>query len=742
VVYTTLEVPEMRKWPVFALLLGMGLFAPLSNLAQEPSKPEQQEQKIVIGTSEVVVDAIVRDKKGHLVKDLKASDFELSEDGVPQTIRSFRLIERGPSTGSTEAATPAAPRRPQDTSLLTEPDKIGVIALVFDRLSPDARAQAQKAALGYLSGGLTADDFIGVFGIDLSLRVLQTFTNSEQRVRAAIEKALSHSSSTYASSAEQINDIQQQQAQLGSQLDQASAAATAGGASAQGMASQIGAASIQQTFNQMIQDELEAFERLEHDQQGFATTNGLQSIIESMRRLPGRKEIILFSEGISIPPSVQDRFRTVIGEANRASVAIYTVDAAGLRTTSAQTLQGQSMTSLGTARINQTATGRDTTRAPLMRDLERNEDLIRQNPDSGLGQLAGETGGLFINNTNDLAPRLRRVEEDLHSHYVLTYASKNENYDGKFRQISLKINRPGLEVQTRKGYFGINTTYNSPVLPYEGPALAILSGDQHPNAFPSRAGAFSFPDQGRTSVVPVIVEVPTASLTFNSDNEKKAYNTDFSVVVLIKDESNHVVKKLSNQYLLTGPLDKLEPAKRGKVLFYREAVLEQGRYTVSSVVYDALSSKASTSPATTLLVPGSDSSKLRLSSLILIKSAERVKPGDQQGSNPFHFGEVVVYPNLGEPLHKSVSKDLAFFVTVYPAQGAAAPPKLSLELLEGGRSMGKTSLILPAPDQSGRIQYASAIPIEQLQPGDCELRVTVQDAQTTVARTERFTIQP
>jgi len=737
----------MRKWTAWIVLSGLGLFAPFSNLAQGPNKQEQQDQKIVIGTTEVVVDAVVRDKKGHLVKDLKVSDFELYEDGVPQTIRSFRLVQREPGTGtvSTEAvapeSTPATPRRPQDTSLLTEPDRVGVVALVFDRLSPEARAQAQKAALGYLGGGLTADDFVGVFGIDLSLRVLQTFTNNEQRVRAAIERALSHSSSSYASSAEQINDIQQQQAATDTQIAQSSQAAAAGGASAQGMASSIGAAAVQQAFNQMVQDSLEAFERLEHDQQGFATTNGLQSIIDSMRRLPGRKEIILFSEGISIPPSVQERFRSVISEANRASVAIYAVDAAGLRTTSAQTLQGQSMTGLGTQRMNQTATGRDTTRAPLMRDLERNEDLLRQNPDSGLGQLAAETGGFYINNTNDLGPRLRRVEEDLHSHYLLTYASKNDNYDGRFRQISLKIARPGLEVQTRKGYYAINATYSSPVLAYEGPALAILSGNQHPNAFPLHAGAFSFPEQGKNSVVPVIVEVPTAPLTFASDNDKKVYNTDFSVVVLIKDESQRVVRKLSNQYLLTGPLDRVDAAKRGKVLFYREAALDPGKYTVSAVVYDALSGKASTSPST-VTVPSFDASKLRLSSLILIKSAERLKPEDQKTSNPFHFGEIVVYPNLGEPLRKSVSKDLAFFLTVYPAPGAPSRPKRGLGILEGGRLLGKTAVNLPAPDQSGRIQYASAIPIEQMQPGECELRVTVQDAQTTVARSEHFTIQP
>ena len=47
---------------------------------------------------------------------------------------------------------------------------------------------------------------------------------------------------------------------------------------------------------------------MERDQQGYSTTNGLFAIISTLRRLPGRKSLILFSEGIAIPPAVQRLF--------------------------------------------------------------------------------------------------------------------------------------------------------------------------------------------------------------------------------------------------------------------------------------------------------------------------------------------------------------------------------------------------------------------------------------------------
>jgi VWFA-related protein len=716
-------------------------------LAQTAQNKEQQEEVVRVGSNEVVLDAVVRDKKGHAVRDLTASDFEVFEDGVRQDVTSFRLVTRGASEGGDKAAAgeskagaPSA-ATPNAATPGRGVERVGAAALVFDRLSPESRVRARQAALAYLGGGLTPQDLVGVFGIDLSLRVYQRFTNNEQLLRQAIERAGAQNSAPNVSRQQEIADASQTTAQLQSAADQTQAGAGQESSSASGMAS-TGATMMDLAAAEMTQRSLETFDMLERNQQGYATTNALLAVINSLAQLPGRKSLVLFSDGIAIPSDVENVFRTVISNANRAGVSIYAVDAAGLRALSADQAAGRSLAALGQQRLRQAGSPNEPG-TPMMRDMERNEDLMRSNPDTGLGQLAEQTGGFLVSNTNDPGQRLRAANEDLHAYYTLSYVPKNQNYDGHFRQINVKLTRPGLEVQTRKGYFAINADYASPVLDYEAPALALLSGGHSPDSFPVRAAAFSFPEPARPGLVPVVVEVPAGSVSFNVDAEKKTYRTDFSVVALVKDESQRVVRKLSNHYLLSGPLDKLEAAKRGAVLFYREAELPPGRYTVAAAVYDAPTGRAGIGTGAPVLVPAAASADApRLASVVIIDHAERSISLGETATTPFRFGEMIVYPNLGQPLRKSAVKEMALMLTVYAARGEKAAPKLTIEIAQGGRTLARGALPLPAPDDAGRIQYASTIPTGGLPTGDYQLVVTASDAHGTATRVEHFTIQP
>ena len=462
-----------------------------------------------------------------------------------------------------------------------------------------------------------------------------------------------------------------------------------------------------------------------------------------MRNLPGRKTIIFFSEGLALPPSVQLKFPAVISAANRANVSIYTIDSAGLRVESGTAEATRELNSLASQRLQQQARGNDRgTNGPFMKSLERNEDLLRFDPRGGLGELADETGGVLIHDTNDLSAGLRRINDDMRGYYLISYIPKNEDYNGRFRQISLKLSRPNLEVQTRKGYYAVEAVGQLPVLDYEAPAIAAARNARPlSNPFSFRAAAMSFPAPNRPGLTLLLGEAPMSAFNFAPAADKKTYSADFSVVALIKDRSGQVIQKLSRHYPLSGPIEQLDAARKGELLFYRETQLPPGSYTVELIGYDELAGKTSvrTSP---IEIASIDETKPRLSSVAVLKRAERLTPEEQKRDQPFHFGELLVYPNLSEPIPKSTTKQLAFFLTAWPARGSSAALQLAFEILQDGRSLGKSSAQLPAADDQGQIKYASSFPLNEFQPGVYELKVTVDDGKNRVSRSTRFTVAP
>jgi hypothetical protein len=252
-----------------------------------------------------------------------------------------------------------------------------------------------------------------------------------------------------------------------------------------------------------------------------------------------------------------------------------------------------------------------------------------------------------------------------------------------------------------------------------------------PNAFPVRTAALRFPESERPGLTPIVVELPTAGLTFEpSREEKSSYRSDFSVVVRLRDAAGTVMDKMSQRYQLQGPLEQIGRAKQGEVIFYRETDLPPGVYSMETVVLDALSKKASVRFAT-VEKPPVDTGRLRLSTLVVVRRGERVSEADRTAGNPLFVGDTLLYPNLGTPLTAGVDKELPFYFTAYLGAGGNATARL--EVLQNAKPLAAVPLELAQPDAARRIQQVSRIPIDQLAPGSYELRVTV--TQGTVAAT-------
>ncbi len=323
----------------------------------------------------------------------------------------------------------------------------------------------------------------------------------------------------------------------------------------------------------------------------------------------------------------------------------------------------------------------------------------------------------------------------MNGYYFLTYVPKNKDYDGRFRHISVKVARPNIEVQSRQGYYAVESVGELPMLDYEAPAIAAAR-NWNPGSKQSalRSTARSYPVPGRDGLTLILAEARLAGFKFISNGTN--YNADFSIVALVRDESDRIVQKLSQHYGLTGNVNDLEAAKKGDVLFYREAQLPPGKCRVQLVAYDAASGAVNVS-TTPLEISSIDPNKPRLSSVAVLKRAERLTSSEQQRDQPLHFGELLVYPNLGERIS---AKQLAYFFTAWPPKCATKSMHMTLEILQNNRPLGKTSGELPPADEHGQIKYAGSFGIDKFQAGEFELRVTVSDGQNSVTRSTTFII--
>ena len=724
------------------VLIATTSVSPTLLRAQTPTT-QDQDDVIRVRSNEVRLDVVVKDKKGRPIRDLKQSDFEILEDGVAQKVESFSFVTRGAMPATSEAKD-----KPAETTgpvIITTPGRRSaptVTALVFDRLSPEARSLARKAGFAYAQEGMANGGFTGVFGIDQALRTVQPFTDNAQLVKDAVERVTGTVISTYDSGAAKMRDNNERSTSLDQQMSNSVETASLAGAARDGAGAaaaggEAGQAAVQQKLVEMQNQMLDHYERLERDQQGFATINALLAVISPMQNLPGRKTIIFFSEGLKLPPNVQQKFPSVINAANRANVSIYSIDAAGLRTESGTAEAARELNSIAGASMANQGRGSDRgVSGPYLRALERNEDLLLFDPRGGLGSLSDQTGGFLIHDTNDLVSGLRRIDDDMNGYYFLTYVPQNKDYDGRFRRISVKVARSNVEVQSRQGYYAVESAGQLPLLDYEVTAIAAArnwkSGSSTRRSLHS--GVLAYP-AGKDGLTLILAETPLAPFTFATDNARKIYTTDFSIVALVRDESERIVQKLSQHYALSGPLQNIEAAKKESVLFYREAQLPSGKYQIEVIAYDASTHAVNVSNNPLEITP-SDESRLRLSSVAVLKRAERLTPEEQKRDQPLRFGELLVYPNLGERIDLKTTKQLAYFFTAWPGKGSTKPLQLTLEILQNGRKIGETTGELPPADEHGQIKYAGSFAIDKFAAGVFELKITVNG----VTRSTTFVI--
>jgi VWFA-related protein len=676
------------------------------------------------GADAVVLDIVVRDRRGRPVRDLARDEVVVLEDGQPRQVLAFRLVEGAaePATLETGAASPDPLRR------------ITLVTLVFDRLTQGARQLARRAALEFVAKELPPGQWVSVFTLDDRLTLRQDFTRDRAKLSQAIERAMAATTQEAAAPLPGASREQTPTPTAAIVGGDAPAAPPGGGAAA-------GAAAAQAAMDAVV-GRIQAFtDSAEQQQRGQSALFPLMSLARAEAALEGRKAVLFFSEGFTVPPNLEEAYRNAISEANRANVSIYAVDARGLDTGRALAAAGAALEKAGrTSQQEMLKRGAGAVTMDEVMNTETAQSALQSHAQGVLEELAESTGGFLIANSNDLRVGLDRVTGDLASYYEMAYAPQAGPFDGRFRKVEVKVTRKGVTVQTRAGYFALPPSDAAPLMPYELPLLAAAAASPAPHAFDYKVAAFRFQQTPRGRQHTLVVEVPTERLTIAEQQKTKRYSLRFSLLALVKDASGRIVERLSNDYPLEGALDRLPALRRGLVVFKRQVWLPPGHYTVVTVARDHGSGRDSVQELP--LDTPDERDGVRVSSLAVIRRVDQAGAEPDAVEDPFRTGPMRIVPSLDTPISKGATNQISAYVVIYTDPKTPGKPALTFEFLEGERVFGRSDAALPDADEQGRITYVASFPASGFAPGHYTLRAIARQGAVDDRTTTPFTVVP
>lgn len=357
-------------------------------------------------TRVVQVTVVVHDKAGNPVPGLTAGDFTLYEDGKEQPIRIFS-VESDRVTAQPLAALPAG----TFSNRLEGRAPTSVTVILFDRLNTDFadQKQARDQIVGFL-GQIRRDDRVALYVLESdSVHILHDFTtDATSLLRALARYRATPSSPELAAADAQTPDF-----------------------------ALTGDAAEDAAMEAFLRKSTEMMAANANVRRAESTMSALEAIANHLAGVRGRKNLIWVSAGFpNVVIDERGQPRTMAKEVNRATravndanIAMYPVDARGLI--------GAFAGPLGA-------------RTPTFTTLS----TVRGNTDV-MESLAGDTGGRAFFNSNDIAGAVRRAIDDGRMTYVLGYYPSHGQWDGKFREIKVKVNRPGVDVRHRKGYLAL-----------------------------------------------------------------------------------------------------------------------------------------------------------------------------------------------------------------------------------------------------------------------------------------------
>lgn len=696
--------------------------------AQAPAQEVGQDEEVVTVKSQLVnLDVVVRDKKGKYVTDLKAEDFAVVENGVPQKVLFFDPPLTG-GDGATPVQTETASREgPRTRGRQTR----NIISLVLDGQTTDLAnmKQAGAGAVKYIRERVTQSDRVAVFSVSSGLQLLQTFTGDKERLIAAVERAYTASNSSKNFEQRDLSgNISQLREKVAGAEGLEAAAATPG----QGQMLAGPALAEKMLAERTLQQYLVLRSTLSL-QQMRPILAALAAICEAQRSVPGKKTLVLFSQGFVSPAVLDWQVRSTIDIANRANVAIYVIDAAGLR--AGAPASGSLVPSAPLAGVSGIVSQEERIRAAggeNIFDRARFEGINREY--DILYRISDESGGKFIKNTNDIAKGLNRVDDEIRARYTLGYQSTDPNFDGGFRKVKLEVHRPDVEVVTRPGYYAIAPDEVVPLSPDDKRLLAGFAAAEANPQLPLSVELVPFRSGEGLYTVPVSIELPPAAVKFERKGDRQRMHLDFLGVV--KEGPGRILSRLGGSFDVTLTDEQYRGILTNNIFYRQDMALAPGDYTVELVVRDRLSGKVA-ARREKLLVPEAGA-EFSASRVILSRYVEPVGAAGAAAlpEDVFREGNVQVRPSPSRVF--TASDNLIIFFKLYNAAADAATAKPSVRvtviLSKDGKAVAKPlgyDLTEVTRGAAGpHLTFAKFIPLAGLAPGRYEAAVESRDMVT------------
>jgi hypothetical protein len=239
-----------------------------------------------------------------------------------------------------------------------------------------------------------------------------------------------------------------------------------------------------------------------------------------------------------------------------------------------------------------------------------------------------------------------------------------------------------------------------------------------PRDLPIQSRAFRFGPEAGGQRYTLVLELPLRSVRFEPDRDAAFERAHFSFMGLLRASWGGIAEKFSQDAPLWVPRKRHDELMQGNAVFMRSFTLPEGRYRLETAAWDQQSGQMSVGHSR-LAVPANPSS-FGLSSLVVVKRAERVPKGALASDDPFRAGEARIVPWVTEP-ELDAAREIGLFFVAYVPKGGASAPQVTFEFLRDAQVVGRAEPALPPPDAEGRIPYVVSLPAGRFTPGHYEV---------------------